>query len=124
MSRQGKALSLCREYDRLIDRVNDLTKSIGNALNGCRLAAEGNVDKNGRTITHLSEAYASFDTDDRWSSADRGYHGEAAQLEILSECSSCGIAHKHIHDRKSARKELGIIKRQMRMIGRKGEDEA
>jgi len=112
MSRQGKALHLCREYDRLIDRVNDLTKSIGNALNGCRLAAEGNVDKNGRTITHLSEAYASFDM------------GEAAQLEILSECSSCGIAHKHVHDRKSARKELGIIKRQMRMIGRKGEDEA
>lgn len=121
-NRAEKALHLCREYDRLTERIKDLTTSIGHALDGCRLAAEGKVDEKGRTITHLTEAYASFDVADEWSDKDRGYHDEATQLEILSVCSSCGIAHKHVQERKAARKAFGIVKRQIRMIGR-GHDE-
>ena len=122
-TRAERALHLCGEYDRLMGRVKDLTKSIGNALDGCKLAAEGKVDKKGRTITHLTEAYASFldNQGDYW--PERMWLDETEQEEVLAQCSSCGIAHLHVQERKAARKALGIVKRQIRMIGRGATDE-
>ncbi len=113
-----KALDLCREYDRLIERVNNLTKNIGYALKGCRLAEEGKVDNKGRLVTHLTEAYASYldNQGDYW--PERMWLDEEEQKEVLEKCSSCSMAHHLIQERKAARKALGIVKRQIRMIGR------
>lgn len=117
-TREQKALHLCCEYDRLMDVIHNLTKSIGQALGNCRLAAKGNIDKKGRPVTHLTEAYASYldNQGDYW--PEIMWLDEEEQKEVLEKCSSCSIAHHHIQERKASRKALGIVKRQIRMLGR------
>lgn len=118
-TRAEKALHLCREYDRLMERVKDLKKQIGNALGQCPIAVKaGPYAPVDGIETHLKQAYASFDDDQGQPWKTRMWLDEDEQKEILAECSHCSIAHSYIQERKAARKALGIVKRQIRMIGR------
>ena len=121
-TRAEKALHLCREYDRLMSSIAKLKNDIGDGLGHCERYVTG---PNGDYITdgkatHLSEAFEFRFDDDQ---DDRVYNSEKEQLEIIDDCSGCLKAWKAVRDRKAARKALGIVKRQIRMIGRGTTDE-
>lgn len=114
-----KALRLCREYDRLMERIKETTTQIGNALGQCPINVNAPIDAPVDGIeTHLKQAYASFMDDQGHPWKTKMWLDEEEKKEILAECSHCSIAHAYVQDRKAARKALGIVKRQIRMIGR------
>lgn len=116
-----KALHLCCEYDRLMTEIAKDKKDIGDGLdccdrkftgtNGCDYIPDGKQ-------THLADAF-DFEIDEDDDS--RVYADEHEQLEIIGDCEGCLKAWKAVQSRKVARKALGSIKRQIRMLGRGGE---
>lgn len=119
MSREEKALHLCCEYDRLMERIKDLTAQIGNALNQCPITVNASMGAPVDSVrTHLKQAYESEFEHFDWGGKRRVWLDEDEKAEILATCSHCSIAHTYIQKRKAARKALGIVKRQIRMIGR------
>ena len=114
-----KALRLCREYDRLMERIKETTTQIGNALGQCPIYVNSPMEAPVDSVrTHLKQAYESEFEHFDWGGKRRVWLDEDEKAEILAECSHCSIAHAYVQDRKAARKALGIVKRQIRMIGR------
>ena len=117
-----KALHLCGEYDRLMSSIAKSKSDIGNGLANCDrifTGPDGDYIPDGKQ-THLADAFEPHyrDFDD-----DAVYATEQEQIEIIGECEGCLKAWKAVRDRKAARKALGIVKRQIRMIGRGTTDE-
>ena len=127
-TRAERALHLCGEYDRLMSAIAKLKSDVGDGLEQCdRRVSTGGLDGYGDVSyipdgkqTHLADAfephYRNFDD-------DAVYATEQEQIEIIGECEGCLKAWKAVRDRKAARKALGIVKRQIRMIGRGATDE-
>lgn len=123
-TRAERALHLCGEYDRLMERIKDMTTQIGNALNQCPIYVNAPIGEPvGSVRTHLKQAYESEFEHFDWGGKRRVWLDEDEKVEILAACSHCSIAHTYIQNRKAARKALGIVKRQIRMIGRGATDE-
>ena len=126
-TRAERALHLCGEYDRLMSAIAKLKSDVGDGLEQCdRRVSTGGLDGYGDVSyipdgkqTHLADAfephYRNFDD-------DAVYATEQEQIEIIGECEGCLKAWKAVRDRKAARKALGIVKRQIRMIGRGATD--
>lgn len=117
-TREEKALHLCQEYDRLMTSIAKCKSDIGDGLSDCDRKVSGpdgfDYIPDGKQ-THLADAFDyGIDEDDE----ERIYLGEQDQLEIIGDCEGCLKAWTAIHERKTARKALGIVKRQIRMLGR------
>jgi len=120
-TRAEKALHLCREYDRQMTAIAKGKADIGDGLDKCDrrfTGPNGDYIPDGKQ-THLAEA---FDYGIDEDSEEKSYLGEQEQLEIIGECEGCLKAWNAVHERKAARKALGIVKRQIRMIGRSAEE--
>lgn len=111
-TRQERALAACIEYDALMTSIADLTQSIGNALGQCP-----NPSRNPSIETHLADALRRYYTDGE-DGPEGFYLSDEEKRPILDQCSHCSIAYDYIQQRRAAKKRLGIVKRQIRFIGR------
>lgn len=120
-SREEKALAACKEYDRLMNEIKRLTKVIGEGISACvdPKAYEwvGGETKH-NPHTHLHAAFALEDGGDYWDGPRRVGKTPKEVEEILAPCLGCRMAYKYVRERKEAKKQLGIIKRTIRAIGR------
>ncbi len=124
-TRAEKALHLCGEYDRLMSSIAKSKIDIGNGLANCDrifTGPDGDYIPDGKQ-THLAEAFTPFDDEDECGYLVQSYNPPEEIAEIIGDCEGCAKSYAAIQERKAARKALGIVKRQIRMIGRGATDE-
>jgi len=102
-----KALTACAEHTRLKWEITKLTGQIGLALGACP-----KVDDE----THVARAYKPVCSAEEW--PEERYRTPAEIALDLSYCEHCQAAHAAIQQRKAARKQLGIVRRQITAIGK------
>ena len=93
--------------------VETLSHQIGEALGGCEAQQLRETSQN--TAAHLKDAYAILRDDD----GDAYYvnHDGDAGAYLSTVCPHCRDAHDAIQERKLAKKQYGIAKRRVSLMG-------
>ena len=114
-----KALEACKEYDRLMKEIAKNKEEIGRAPECDRYADSDSgpyIPDNG--MTHLSEVFAGYDSDDGYFAPIHCHYKADEALEIIGECEGCRQAYMAVQERKANKKKLAAVKRYIRAIAR------
>lgn len=98
--------------------VKSLSHKIGDALGACDAQQEYN-NPDGKFVAHLKDAYAITRESSEFGGTDvyfDHHDGDAADY-LSSVCAHCRKAHDAIQERKLARKQYGIAKRRISLMG-------
>lgn len=101
--------------------VEACSSRIRTALDGCDMQQQrNNGDRDFVVADHLKDAYhMTSDENEDGGSSERYFvnHEGDAGAYLSSVCGYCRKAHDAIQDRKAARKEYGIAKRRVSLMG-------
>lgn len=123
---QDRALKLCADYAKLRDDVESMSRKIGAHGQACfdaRIAVDGYDDGE----PHLTEFFKAR-KEAMYHDPDYGCSGNPddgmSEDELKEKCSHCYAALQVINERKTARRQLAHIKRQIVMLGRTAQKSA
>lgn len=121
-SQAEKALAACRRYDELMTSIRRDTELISSAECDRVVSTGGEVDisyiPDGKK-THLQDVFDGYEDEGVYGVVKCHYLPEEA-LEIIGDCEGCKRAFEAVQRRKLARKQLGAVKRAIRIIARTG----
>ncbi len=104
----------CQEYVKWKSKIKELSNSVGESLSGCFWEQHNKGVKSPEN--HLKHAYGLgvYDPEN-----ERFVYPNGTPEEYLKEtCNHCYQAHLLIQERKEARKQFGIAKRRISMLGK------
>jgi len=107
------------ELTRTRAEVEFLSRQIGSALGTCH-DLQMKSDDGSPIVEHLKDAYAmTSDQNEDGGSSDRYFvnHDGDVGAYLIATCWNCLTAHHAIQDRKLARKQYGIAKRRIALMG-------
>lgn len=106
------------ELARTRSIVESLSRSIGDSLGAC-FDAQVAINKNATIVHHLEDAYKMTYGEAEWGDERVffDHHDGDAGAYLAAICHHCLAAHNAIQDRKLARKQYGIAKRRVSVMG-------
>lgn len=98
--------------------VESLSRSIGDSLGAC-FDAQVAINENATIVHHLEDAYKMTRDSDGYGTTEVYFdnHDGDAGAYLAAICPYCLAAHNAIQERKLARKQHGIAKRRVSVMG-------